>query len=110
MALNKWPHYSSEDKYKGLRWCRLHRIKLQGFTLEKVVYRGVPRPRDLHFVVLCELGRSDIALFMVETGSIPGGVDGRGAMGGTPTYWASINGLKEVVSALIEAGADIDQA
>ena len=110
VALNKWPHYSSEDNYKSLRWCRLHRIKLQGFTLEKVVVRGVPQLRKDHFVALCALGRSDIALFMVETGSIPGGVDGRGAMGGTPTYWASINGLKEVVSALIEAGADIDQA
>ena len=32
VALNKWPHYSSEDNYKGLRWCRLHRINLQGFT------------------------------------------------------------------------------
>ena len=110
MALNKWPHYSSEDKYKGLRWCRLHRIKLQGFTLEKVVYRGVPRPRDLHFSALCELGRSDIALFMVETGSIPGGVDSRDAVGFFPIYSASFYGLKDVVTALIEAGADINLA
>ena len=110
VALNKWPHYSSEDKYKGLRWCRLHRIKLQGFTLEKVVYEGEPRPRDLHFGALCALGRSDIALFMVETGSIPGGVDGRDRIGGTPTILASFCGLKEVVTALIEAGADINLA
>ena len=72
--------------------------------------RGVPQLRDLHFVALCALGRSDIALFMVETGSIPGGVDSRDTMGCTPTYLASFCGLKEVVSALIEAGADIDQA
>ena len=49
MALNKWPHYSCEDNYKGLRWCRLHRINLQGFTLEKVVARGVPQLRELSF-------------------------------------------------------------
>lgn len=47
---------------------------------------------------------------MVETGSIPGGVDSRDTMGGTPTYSASFYGLKEVVSALIEAGADINLA
>ena len=110
VALNKWPHYSSEDNYKGLRWCRLHRIKLQGFTLEKVVYRRVPQPRDLHFGALCALGRSDIAVLMVETGSIPGGVDSRDTMGGTPTHAASLWGLKDVVSALIEAGADINLA
>ena len=110
VALNKWPHCTSEDKYKGLRWCRLHRIKLQGFTLEKVVVRGVPRPREDHFGALCALGRSDIAVLMVETGSIPGGVDSRDRIGGTPTYWASFYGLKEVVTALIEAGADINLA
>ena len=110
VALNKWPHYSSEDNYKGLRWCRLHRIKLQGFTLEKVVHRGVPQPRDLHFSALCTLGRSDTALLMVETGSIPAGVDSRDRIGCTPTYLASFCGLKEVVTALIEAGADINLA
>ena len=62
VALNKWPHYSSEDNYKGLRWCRLHRIKLRGFTLEKVVYDGVPWPRYAHFEALCHHGRSDISL------------------------------------------------
>ena len=110
VALNKWPHYSSEDNYKGLRWCRLHRIKLQGFTLEKVVYRGVPQPREDHFGALCALGRSDIALFMVETGSIPRGVDSQDKLSCTPTYLASIYGLKDVVTALIEAGADINLA
>ncbi len=62
VALSKWPYYSSEDNYKGLRWCRLHRIKLQGFTLEKVVYDGVPWPRYAHFEALCHHGRSDISL------------------------------------------------
>ena len=49
VALNKWPHYTSDDNYKGLRWCRLHRIKLQGFTLEKVVYKVIMVKREGHF-------------------------------------------------------------
>ena len=113
MALNQWPHYNNANnkgKFKGLLWSQLRRIKLQGFQLEKMMYQGMPVPREDHFQAICELGNSNIALLMVKTGSIPGGVDGRGAMGGTPTYWASFYGLKEVVSALIEAGADIDQA
>ena len=40
VALNKWPHYSSANKFKGLRWCQLRRIMLQGFQLEKVVHTG----------------------------------------------------------------------
>ena len=38
VALNKWPHYTSTNKFKGLKWCQLHRVMLQGFQLEKVVY------------------------------------------------------------------------
>ena len=86
VALNKWPHYSCEDNYKGLRWCRLHRINLQGFTLEKVVARGVPQLRELQFSTLCALGRSDIALLSVNTGSIPGGVDSRISLQLTQLY------------------------
>ena len=33
VALNKWPHYSSANKFKGLKWCQLRRIMLQGFQL-----------------------------------------------------------------------------
>ena len=40
VALNKWPHYSSANKFKGLKWCQLRRIMLQGFQLERVVYQG----------------------------------------------------------------------
>ena len=47
---------------------------------------------------------------MVETGSIPGGVDSQDKLSCTPTYLASIYGLKDVVTALIEAGADINLA
>ena len=56
VALNKWPHYSSANKFKGLKWCQLRRIKLQGFQLERVVYKGVPQPREKHFGVICNLG------------------------------------------------------
>ena len=71
----------------------------------------VPRERrEAHFKALCRLGRSDITLLMVETGSIPGGVDSQDKLSCTPTYLASIYGLKDVVTALIEAGADINLA
>ena len=30
--------YSPTNKFKGLKWCQLRRIMLQGFQLEKVVY------------------------------------------------------------------------
>ena len=65
VSLNKWPHYSSANKFKGLKWCQLRRIMLQGFQLEKVVYRGVPQPRELHFghsrIVQLLLGRGATA-------------------------------------------------
>ena len=108
VALNKWPHYSSANKFKGLKWCQLRRIMLQGFQLERVVYQGVPQPRKLHFVALCMLGNSNIATLMAKTGSIPGGVESKDKGGDTPLILASGFGLKEVVAALIEAGADIN--
>ena len=62
VALNKWSgHYSPTNKFKGLKWCQLRRIMLQGFQLERVVYQGVPQPREEHFGVMCELGNSNIA-------------------------------------------------
>ena len=66
VALNKWSgHYSPTNKFKGLKWCQLRRIMLQGFQLEKVVYRGVPQPRELHFghsrIVQLLLGRGATA-------------------------------------------------
>ena len=108
MALNKWPHYSSANKFKGLKWCQLRRIMLQGFQLEKVVYEGASMPRELRFEAMCMLGNSNIATLMTKTGSIPGGVDAKDEVGSTPLILASGYGLKEVVAALIEAGADIN--
>ena len=72
VALNKWPHYSSANKFKGLKWCQLRRIMLQGFQLEKVVYKGAYVPRENHFGAMCMLGNSNIATLMTKTGSIPG--------------------------------------
>ena len=90
VSLNKWPHYPSANKFKGLKWCQLRRIMLQGFQLEKVVYRGVPQPRELHFVALCMLGNSNIATLMVKTGSIPGGVESKDKGCDTPLIIASL--------------------
>ena len=108
VALNKWPHYSSANKFKGLKWCQLRRIMLQGFQLERVVYKGASVPRENHFIALCMLGNSNIATLMAKTGSIPGDVDAKDEVGNTPLILASLFGLKEVVAALIEAGADIN--
>ena len=109
VALNKWPHYSSVNKFKGLKWCLLSRIMLQGFKLERVVYKKVSQPREEHFGAICALGNSNIALLMVKTGSIPGGVDAKvSERRDTPLFTAPTFGLQEVVAALIEAGADIN--
>ena len=108
MALNKWPHYTSTNKFKGLKWCQLRRIMLQGFQLERVVYQWVPLPREEHFGAMCMLGNSNIATLMAKTGSIPGGVDAKDEVGNAPLIYASGYGLKEVVAALIEAGASIN--
>ena len=108
VALNKWPHYSSANKFKGLKWCQLRRIMLQGFQLEKVVHTGASVPRENHFVALLMLGNSNIATLMAKTGSIPGGVDAKDEVGSTPLIYASGYGLKEVVAALIEAEANIN--
>ena len=106
VALNKWPHYSSANKFKGLKWCQLRRIMLQGFQLERVVYKGASVPRENHFIALCMLGNSNIATLMAKTGSIPGGVESKDRVGHTPLITASSFWLKEVVAALIEAGVD----
>ena len=60
--------------------------------------------------ILSVLGHSDIALFMVKTGSIPGGVDSRDRNGTAPTFLAPGFGIEMVASALIKAGADINLA
>ena len=57
---------------------------------------------------MCELDISNIATLMAKTGSIPGGVESKDKGGDTPLILASGFGLKEVVAALIEAGADIN--
>ena len=81
---------------------------LQGFQLGKVVYKGVSQPRENHFSAMCKIGNSNIATLMAKTGSIPGGVDSKDRLGHTLLITASGYGLKEVVAALIEAGADIN--
>ena len=45
---------------------------------------------------------------MVKTGSIARGVESKDEVGHAPLIYASAFGLKEVVAALIEAGADIN--
>ena len=107
MALNKWPHYNNTNnkgKFKGLLWSQLRRIKLQGFQLEKVMYQGMPMPREDHFTAICAFGNSNIALLMVKTGSIPGGVESKDEVGNTPLIHAAFFGMKEVATALLEAG------
>jgi len=111
VALNQWPHYNNANnkgKFKGLLWSQLRRIKLQGFQLEKMMYQGMPVPREDHFQAICELGNSNIALLMVKTGSIPGGVESNYKVGNTPLIYAAFFGMKEVVTALLEAGANIN--
>ena len=107
VALNKWPRYSNANNFKGLWWCQQKRIKLRGFNLQ-VVYQGRTMPPELHFTALCDLGYRNIALLMAKTGFIPGGVNSQNEKGGTPLHNAIDDGMKEVVSALIEAGADIN--
>jgi hypothetical protein len=107
VALNKWPHYNNTNnkgKFKGLLWSQLRRIKLQGFQLEKVMYQGMPMPREDHFTAICAFGNSNIALLMVKTGSIPGGVESKDEVGNTPLIHAAFFGMKEVATALLEAG------
>ena len=91
VSLNKWPHYSSANKFKGLKWCQLRRIMLQGFQLERVVYKGASVPRENHFEAICRLGNSNIATLMTKTGSIPGGVDAKDTFGYTPLICASVD-------------------
>ncbi len=108
VALNEWPRYSNANNFKGLRWRQQKHIKVWGFNLQ-VVYQGVPQPQYLYFSILCHLGCRDIAVLMAKTGSIPGGVNSRNEhLNDTPLYDAAKCGMKEVVSALIEAWADIN--
>ena len=73
------------------------------------MYQGMPMPREDHFTAICAFGNSNIALLMVKTGSIPGGVDAKvSERRNTPLFTAPALGLQEVVAALIEAGADIN--
>ena len=109
VAMNKWPRYSTTDRFSGLRWGVRKRIKLQGFKIEKVVREnGTIVRREDHFGVICALGYADIAILMVKSESI--GLNSEGRLGGTPTYWAAYHGLVEVVRALVTVGADINKA
>ncbi len=58
---------------------------------------------------MCKLRNSNIATLFLKIWSIPGGVDAKDAFGPTPLIYASSYGSKEVVAALIEAGADLNQ-
>ena len=40
VALSTWPHYSSADKFSGLRWSMDRRVELHKVTIERVM---VPR-------------------------------------------------------------------
>ena len=109
VAMNKWPRYSTTDRFAGLRWGVRKRIKLQGFKIEKVVREnGTIVRREDHFGVICALGYGDIAILMVKSESI--GLNSEGRLGGTPTYWAAYHGLVEMVRALVTVGADINKA
>ena len=109
VAMNKWPRYSTTDRFAGLRWGVRKRIKLQGFKIEKVVREnGTIVRREDHFRVICALGYADIAILMVKSESI--GLNSEGHDGDTPTYWAARYGLVEVVRVLVTAGADINKA
>ena len=107
--MNKWPRYSTADKFAGLRWGVRKRIKLQGFKIENVMdANGIIVPRREHFDVICELGYADNAILMVKSESI--GLNSERRLGGTPTYWAAYHGLVEMVRALVTVGADINKA
>ena len=109
VALNKWPRYSNLDRFAGLRWCMRRRIELRGFKIEKIVMPGYGEvPKKDHFGALCELGYKDIAKLMVVSKSI--GLNSKGHKGRTPTLHAAYYGYIEVVHALIQAGADLNQA
>lgn len=111
VALNKWPHYNNANnkgKFKGLLWSQLRRIKLQGFWLEQVMCQGMAMPREDRFTAICELGNSNIALLMVKTGSIFGGVDTKDLRGYTPLVNAAAFDMMKVVTALLEAGTNIN--
>jgi hypothetical protein len=72
-----------------------------------VVYKGVSEPREAHFTAICWLGNSNIALLMVKTGSISGVVDTKDLGGYTPLVNSAGRDMKEVVTALFEAKANI---
>ena len=109
VAMNKWPRYSNTNNFAGLRWGVQKRINLKSFKIEKVVLRGGGvASRKEQFGVICALGYPDIATLMVKSKSI--GVNNKGRAGGTPTYWAALYGLEEVVRALVAAGADLNKA
>ena len=59
---------------------------------------------------MCELGNGNIALLMAKTGSIPGGVESNYKVGNTPLIYAAMFGMKELVTALLEAGVNINSA
>ena len=109
VALNKWPRYSNLDRFAGLRWCMRRRIELRGIKIERIVMPGYGEvPRKDHFGALCELGYKDIAKLMVVSKSI--GLNSKGHEGRTPTLHAAYYGYIEVLHALIQAGADFNQA
>ena len=113
VTLSKWPKHSNRDNFAALRWGELRRIELKGFKIEKMADLEGPRrvypKRDLnYFGSVCELGHRDIALLMVKSGSVD--INGKDEHGQTPLFHASMRGMVEVVRALAEAGADLNQA
>ena len=113
-ALSEWPHHSIEDKFAGLKWSIQRRVELREIKYWKVSMKGVDvRDSAEKFKCLCMKKRfSDIACLLVESGSIDANLTLKAAVGvpWTLLHFASYFGRVEVVTTLLERGADINSA
>ena len=71
------------------------------------MYQGMLALQEYHFRAICELGNSNIALLMVKTVSIFGGVD---VFFATSLSVTSLQGYLDTVQILLQHGAAVDQA